>query len=125
MSSLQGSLGEHAFAMECLKRSLVVAWPTASHMIYDIIVSSEERDYRVQVKGVTKPSTPGTYRVTTAHRNKLYDPKYVAYVVVWLADQDLWYVIPSKDIRTKTIYIKPSSVDCPWLQYEGAWHAFE
>lgn len=120
MSSLKGSVGEHAFALECLKRGLVVSWPTATHLAYDLIVSSPRRDYRVQIKGVTKPHQGRTYRVTTHHNNRLYDPELVAYIVIWLADRNKWYIIPSAEIKTKTIYLKPDSA-CRWNTFSGAW----
>lgn len=93
-NNLRGCLAEYSFAVECLKRGYNISFPLLDSCVYDCIVDTGKKLFKVQVKSTTK--TPDTYHTTVACRISNAKVSYtldrVDYFAVWVDYFDGFFI---------------------------------
>ena len=95
----QGEAAEARFLLDASTRGLLVFKPWGESAPFDFIVDGSQGLYRVQVKSVWAHPARNrrAYAVTVGHGKSLklaYRPSDVDFVVVLIAPERVWYVIP-------------------------------
>jgi hypothetical protein len=125
----KGELGELAFAHKAASLGFGVARPHGDNELYDFIVDSGERLWRVQVKTTCKVHD---YRYQTSSRHGLgvntrpYTAKEIDFIVAYVAPLGIWYIIPVKHVTASTaLSFYPSGCrqgSGRFEAYREAWH---
>jgi hypothetical protein len=90
----KGELAELAFLHKAASLGFGVARPHGDSERYDFILDSGERFWRVQVKSIFG-LVEGIYRTRCTHGDKVpYTAKEIDFLVVYIASEKVWYVIP-------------------------------
>jgi hypothetical protein len=90
----KGELAELAFLHKAASLGFGVARPHGDSERYDFILDSGERFWRVQVKSIFG-LVEGIYRARCTHGDKIpYTAEEIDFLVVYIASENLWYVIP-------------------------------
>lgn len=120
----RGEIAEAAFMRKALSLGFGVAKPWGDDERYDFIVTRGRFFWRVQVKSFWK--LKNAYRVmTSSSRDRLYTPDLIDFLVIYLAAEELWYVIPASIGLHYALYLAPRSRRSKYLQYVEAWHLFD
>jgi hypothetical protein len=99
----KGELGEIAFLHKASSLGFGVAKPHGDNERYDFILDSGERLWRVQIKTIYQVHGH-LYQTSVSHghgvNTKPYKAKEIDFVVAYLAQPVIWYVIPVKCVTT-------------------------
>ena len=100
----RGTFAEYLFATECLKRGYNISFPLSDASIYDCIVDTGEKLYKVQVKSTRKKPFKKTYKtvhVNISNSKSSYTKKTVDYFAVWSYYYDGFFIFKNKgDMKT-------------------------
>jgi PD-(D/E)XK endonuclease len=125
----KGELGELAFMHKAASLGFGVARPHGDNELYDFIVDSGERFWRVQVKTTCKVHDH-RYQTSSRHglgiRTRPYTGKEIDFIVAYIAPLGIWYVIPVKRVAASTaLSFYPSGCrqgSGRFEPYREAWH---
>ena len=122
---LQGEWAEYCFITQAIAHGLRVSKPCGDSSPYDVVVDSNGKLSRVQVKSVsTKGRT--TYHVSAgrgAHSKLHYDANDVDFLAVLVIPESVWYVIPIQEAACKTIHLCPHRPSKRRFEpFREAWH---
>jgi len=121
----KGELAELAFLHKAASLGFGVAKPYGDSESYDFILDSGERFWRVQVKSIHTRSQ-WVYRTQAQHGNgRRYKPKDIDFLVAYVVQRDIWYVIPVTCVATAALSFYPSGCKKNAGQFEcyrEAWH---
>lgn len=107
-------------AAEILKRGLNPLWPSSQTEPFDIGVASASRVYRVQVKASSSAQISAKRKLRG--KEVAYTAKEIDFLAIYLAQQELFYLIPIKEIKgRKTLHFHPENPACPYAKYKEAW----
>ena len=125
----QGILAELIFDTEATRRGLKVLKPLLE-LKYDRMIEWRGRTFRVQVKSTSKPEKNRQgYAVRSCWggtKKRRYSTKMVDILAVYIVPLDLWYMIPMRKVKAKTIRIFPRTPNKgQFSSYEGAWALFK
>jgi len=90
----KGELGELAFLHKAAGLGFGVAEPHGDSELYDFILDSGERFWRVQVKSIYRSSRCGFRTRSTHSGNAPYTAAQIDFLVAYIVPRDLWYVVP-------------------------------
>lgn len=118
-----GKIAEYHFASEVMARDLVPCWPSTALFPFDVVVASRSRAVRVQVKATEKEGKAFSVSVMKRSKGRMvaYTPQEVEFVAVYLFELSLWYIIPIRMIRSRSVYLKPEDPKCPYAKFKNAW----
>jgi len=130
----RGELAELAFMHKAASLGFGVAKPYGESKRFDFILSRGGRVWRVQVKSTYTALKRG-YRIhavgNTRHGAGIYTKNEIDLIVVYLATEDIWYVIPIEAVgRRRSIYFYPKATFYPngnqrglrrYEKYREAW----
>lgn len=90
---------------------------------FDLVVACASRVSRVQVKASEKSGK--AINVSAQKQLKGKATKYtsvdVDFLAIYLFSHDLWYLIPIRQVKGMTIYLRPEDPRCPFSKYKEAW----
>jgi len=118
----RGEWAEMRFMAMATENGLEVAKPYGEMARYDFAVEHEGRFARVQVKSTMYRNGRG-YACTMRGWRGPYGRNEFDYLAVYLILEDLWYIIPVKNIRGQwTISLDPNRKNARYEPYREAWH---
>jgi len=127
----KGDLTEMEFTVEATERRMVVSKPWGDNERYDVVVDAGwHLLWRVQVK-LTGARHHRGYAVRaswrTSRKQISYKPSQVDFIVVTIAGEGIWYVIPVRALRGRlTINLYPFGCRRDgrnsFEKYREAWH---
>lgn len=122
----RGQLAELAFMRKAASLGFAVSKPWQEGERYDIIVRTESRFWRVQVKSVlNRQRSRPSYRVrmATGRQQRTYSVTEIDFLAAYLFESDLWYIFPAAAIANRqAVYVRPDSKKCRYLEHREAWH---
>ena len=91
----KGEVGELAFLHKAASLGFGVAQPHGDSELYDFVLDSGERFWRVQVKSIYLFSSRYGYRTRSMHSgNTHYTAQEIDFLVAYIVPRNLWYVVP-------------------------------
>lgn len=103
-----GRVNEYKFAAKAMEKGLIIAFPCSESLPYDFLVDNGNKVFKVQVKSTDSPEVgrDNCYRVNVARSNdEAYKEGDFDLMVIFVSQEDSWYVIPARFIKTKKIRI--------------------
>jgi len=125
----RGEWVELLFMAEAARMGLKVARPHGDSARFDVIVEGGGKLHRVQVKS-TSFNRNGCYeclcfwsRVGAKRESKQYSEEQIDLVAAYVVPEDTWFLIPVRDLRTKTLYLptKARAARSKYGRYLEAW----
>ena len=124
MSLELGNIGELEFQLAATKKGLIVSKPTLNNIVYDLIVDTNNKIYKIQVKAnFSSGSTFGFNVSKGSNIKRSYSKKEVDYIVCFINYHNIWYIFPiDKLCKIKKISLFPDAINSRWHKYKDAWH---
>jgi hypothetical protein len=123
VSTHTGDISEISFMLRAKKAGFSVLTPYSS-LKYDFVIEKNGKFYKVQCKSTATPQyykdNSTYYKIICSHGasgKKLYEKKDVDYFAFYIVNLDIFYIVPFCKIKTKTIKIKPFSINCKYKNY--------
>jgi hypothetical protein len=129
-----GTLYEQLFIAESIRRGLQPHVPIGDYLPHDIVVYGEDGVcHRVQVKGThthvydRKYNKSPRYRITaaTGRDKKKINCEDVDILACYLANWDIWYIIPCIDITSACVWLYPTGKGGQYEKYKNNWRLFK
>ncbi len=99
-----GDTAEFLFDARAVQRGFIVNRPIHSGTIYDRVIESDGRFFKVQIKCLTKDHHKGGVMVNLVRKNNdSYPTDKVDVIAVYVLHRDLWYFF--KNTGGRSIYI--------------------
>jgi len=118
----RGEWAEMRFMAMAAENGLEVAKPYGDTAHYDFAVEYEGKFARVQVKSTISMHGRG-YACTLRGSPGPYGPNAFDYLAVYLILEDLWYIIPAKNILGQwTLGLYPNLSSAKYEPYREAWY---
>jgi hypothetical protein len=118
----RGEWAEMRFMAMAAENGLEVTKPFGEMARYDFIVEHKGKFARVQVKSTIRRLGRG-YACTMRGWRDPYGRNEFDFVAVYLILEDLWYIIPAKNVLGKwCIALCPHSRKAKYDAYREAWH---
>jgi len=118
----RGEWAEMRFMAMATENGIEVAKPYGEMARYDFVVEHAGKFARVQVKSTMHRNGRG-YACTMRGWRGPYGRNEFDYVAVYLILEDLWYIVPVKDIRGQwTLSLNPHLKNARYEPYREAWH---
>lgn len=119
---------ELRFHCEAVDRGLIVSIP-CGEQIYDCIVDSGERLFKVQIKSTSKErfDKKDKFRVllTSGNAKRPYTSKEIDVFAIYIIPLKIWYFVPQSDVDGRmNLALHPMSKVCPMSQYLSGWEIF-
>ena len=118
----RGEWAEMRFMAMATENGIEVSKPYGEMAHYDFVVEHEGRLARVQVKSTMYRNGRG-YACTMRGWRGPYGLNAFDYVAVYLILEDLWYIVPAKNIRGQwTVTLNPNLKNARYEPYREAWY---
>lgn len=106
-TKLKGDIGEHAFILECLRKSWDVLKPIGDRLPYDIVLVINKQFIRIQVKNSWFDEKSQNYQIDNrrckTNRRIMKHDKYkdddFDFAVAYIEDLNVFYIFPIKDFN--------------------------
>ena len=103
-------------------RSLAVSKPWGDSKTYDFVVGRPGRFVSVQVKS-TMVAAGGGYACFVRKQNEAYARGSFDFLAAYVIPEDVWYIIPAKEIRGKGyVSLCSEAKTAKYEKYREAWH---
>jgi hypothetical protein len=102
-----GDVVELKFQLKAMEHGFTVSKPIGDNDRYDLITDYKSKLNRIQVKSVSYKDTANradSYRIASsfgASHKKTYTSKDIDALVAYVIPEDVWYIIPVKQISGK------------------------
>jgi hypothetical protein len=118
----RGEWAEMRFMAMATENGLEVSKPYGEMARYDFVVEHDGKFARVQVKSTMFRNGRG-YACTMRGWRGPYGRDEFDYIAVYLILEDVWYIIPVKNIRGQwTLTLNPHLKNARYEPYREAWH---
>lgn len=118
----RGEWAEMRFMAMATENGIEVSKPYGEMARYDFVVEHEGKFARVQVKSTMYRNGRG-YACTLRGWRGPYGRNEFDYVAAYLILEDLWYIVPVKDIRGQwTLSLSPNLKNARYESYREAWY---
>ena len=125
LATAQGIIAEKRFALRCLELGVPVLSPLIDQNGFDYVIQKGNDYEKIQVKSTLSmdKKKPNTYRfsVKRGGAGVKYNKGDYDYLVCYIFELDLFYVIPFDYITVLNIRISPLSQRCKFSHYKEAW----
>ncbi|HVP41788.1 MAG TPA: group I intron-associated PD-(D/E)XK endonuclease [Terriglobales bacterium] len=122
---LRGEWAELQFMARAAAQGFRIAKPISDCYRWDLIVEHELGFHRVQVKSTTVKEN-GSYRCVYFSSAKYHDysPEDFDFLAAYVVPEDVWYIIPSKEIETSSVTLDVAGrhPGNKYAKYKEAWH---
>jgi hypothetical protein len=116
-----GEAIEAAFLAKVCKLRIPVCKPWGDSERYDFVVDWGKGFWSVQVKAGARGKGP-LYIVTAGRIGKVFTKDDMDFVVVYIAPEDLWYVVPIEIAEgLRSLWFNPQSTRSRFEKYREAW----
>ncbi len=116
-----GEVIEAAFLAKVCKLRIPVCKPWGDSERYDFVVDWGKGFWSVQVKAGSR-GKGSVYKVNAGSNGKLFTKDDMDFVVVHIAEEDLWYVVPVEIAEGSTaLWFNPRSTRARFEKYREAW----
>lgn len=109
----RGELAELIFSLKAATMGLAVCKPFGDSFPYDVVIESNHRMLRIQVKSSFSSNRAG-YCINLGARgdaagHRLYTPEEIDFVAAYVVCHDAWYIIPATALGTaKSVRLYPA-----------------
>jgi hypothetical protein len=118
----RGEWAEMRFMAMAAENGLEVTKPFGDTAHYDFAVEHQGKFARVQVKSTVAKCGRG-YGCTVRGSQGPYGRNAFDYVAVYLILEDVWYIIPAKNVRGQwAVWLCPNLSNAKYDPYREAWH---
>lgn len=127
MSTRQGCIAEQRFQLACMERDIPIFKPLLDNYGMDYILQCGGRLTSVQVKSVLKSDPKrGGYKVTVGkgHDCRVYELGDFDFLVVYIFELDLFYIIPAVEVTVRCIRLSTKSGG-RFDKYKNKWDLLE
>jgi len=119
----RGEWAEMRFMAMATENGIEVSKPYGEMAHYDFVVEHEGRLARVQVKSTFAKQARHGYACTLRGGMGPYGPNDFDFLAVYLILEDLWYIIPTKNVRGRfSLGLYPNLKNARYEPYREAWH---
>lgn len=119
---VRGEWVELKFMVRAIELMLHLSKPWGEVVSYDFVVEFAQRFVRVQVKS-TMFKDRGGYSCTVRGSNGPYEGDPFDFLVAYIIQEDLWYIIPAKLVVGQgSIALYPKLKNSKYEPYREAWH---
>lgn len=123
-----GLTSELRFHCEAVERGLIVSVP-CGEQVYDCIVDSGTRLFRVQIKSTSKErfEKKDKFRVqlTSGNAQRPYTAHEVDVFAIYIIPLKIWYLVPQSVVDGRiNLALHPNGPFCPVKEYQEAWEIF-
>ena len=104
MSGKVGDIGEARFISKCLEYGFVPCKPFSQNCLYDLVLVTDQRIYKIQIKTSSKMSVNGRYEFNTCHGSSsksTYSGYDIDLIVCYILDTDDFYLIFKQQFQNK------------------------
>lgn len=124
-ASTVGTIAEKKFALKCLELDVPVLTPLVDKNGFDFVIEKSNCYAKIQVKSTLAQDKrkPNTYRFTVkrgmdgvAYSRGDYD-----YLVCYIFELNIFYIIPFDYVSASTIRISPNSHRCQYHKFKETW----
>lgn len=116
-----GNIGEISFMARCMRHGLEVSMPFCSSSVYDVLVDNGNKINRCQVKSTgTTFRGSDSYKIIASHGAKTkrrYTKSEIDFIICYIVGLDIYYIIPIKEIKTKTLNLYPTKINHKYNKY--------
>jgi len=124
-----GHESELAFLLKASRHGFDVLKPFTESTAYDFVVNRGKKFHRVQVKS-THMLQGHSYRIHAVrgrHRRIRYTAHSIDFLCIYIAPEDVWYIIPIRKVRRRCLLFKPHAPHKLnlWEPYREAWHLLQ
>lgn len=126
MSPRIGTIAEQEFKLICLKRSIPIYKPEIDTGV-DFVIQSPSKLLKIQIKSTASHlGKRNCYKINILHGadNRGYKEGAYDFLVIYIFDISSYYIIPQKDVTSKTVRIYPNNNRAKYTKYKEAWHLF-
>lgn len=120
-----GMIAEKKFSIKCIEYGIHIFKPIMDNNGVDFIVKTKSGFSCIQVKSTKSQdkSRPGSYKfcIKRGCDNRAYSKGDYDFLAAYIIDLNICYLIPFKEINSKTIRINPSSLKCKYKKYRESW----
>ena len=129
-----GSLYEHTFVVEALRRDLQPHMPIGDYTAHDVVLYNGDGEcFRVQVKGtahmVTRRRRTPRFKITSkmGGNYRQFDCKLFEILAAYVAPVDTWYLIPCEEVDVRSVWLYPTNKDskAKYESYRENWEVFK
>lgn len=119
-----GDYAELRFAAAAYENGFSVLRPFSDSRAYDVVLERHGSFTRVQVKSCRDAELPGSgsFHVITQKKSGAYTAKDCDIIAVYLISLDLFYLIPVRYIRVKSIRVYPDKNDHKYSRFKENWN---
>jgi hypothetical protein len=111
------------FMAKAAENGLEITKPFGDSAHYDFAVEHQGKFARVQVKSTYAKHGRGGYACTLRGGMGPYGPNDFDFLAVYLIPYDLWYIIPTKNLRGRfSLGLYPDLKNARYEPYREAWH---
>jgi len=124
-SSAKGIIAEKKFALRCLELEVPVLTPLIDQNGFDYVIKKGDFYAKIQVKSTSNRDKrhPETYRfnVKRGGVGVKYSKGDFDYLVCYIFELDIFYIIPFDCFNAMTIRVNPSKKNCKYDKFKSAW----
>lgn len=125
MSTRIGTIAEQKFKLMCLELDIPLFEPIIDNIGIDYVIKKSSKYHSIQIKSTIKRDpTRNSYKINVQHKagNVRYKNKTYDYLVVFIFELSIWYIIPEALVRVTTIRVNPNSDKGKYAKYKEAWN---
>src|ERR1700726_322088 len=119
----RGEWAESVFLARAGEEGLAASKPWGASRSYDCVVGRPGKFVAVQVKSTIARLVSGEgYNCSVCSSHKPYPPGSFDFVAAYVIQEDVWYIIPEKEIRgLKSISLCTVGGEAKYEEYREAW----
>jgi len=119
----RGEWAEMRFMAMATENGIEVSKPYGETAHYDFAVEHDGKFARVQVKSTYAKQGRSGYACALRGGMGPYGPNDFDFVAIYVIPEDLWYIIPTKNLRGRyTLGLYPNLKNARYERYREAWH---
>jgi len=121
----RGEWAELRFMVRATELGLPVTKPWGDNSPYDLVIESNRRFLRVQVK-CTRFRRGRSYKCHLDSNGHAYTPDQIDFIAAYVIPTDTWYILPIKATNAQPdILLTPQNPRSKYEKYKEAWHLLQ
>jgi hypothetical protein len=124
-ATAKGTIAEKKFALRCLELGIPVLTPLIDQNGFDYVIQRGDSFEKIQVKSTANKDkrSKNSYKLSIKRGavGVEYNESHFDYLVCYIFEPNLFYIIPFGSFSATTIRITPNSIKCKYANYKEAW----